>query len=51
MKDWIVRNLRNGWLLEAGAVVMGLGGAYLNRRSREQNRDESRSGRGRFLPQ
>ena len=47
MKDWIIRNTRNGWLLEAGAVVMGLAGAYLNRRSRE----ETRSGRGRFLPQ
>ena len=50
MKDWIVRNVRNGWLLEAAAVVLGLTGTYLNRRSRTQNRDETRSGRGRFLP-
>lgn len=45
--NWFIRNIKNGWLLEVGAVALGLTGAYLNRKSEESRTGVTR----RFLPQ
>lgn len=47
MKDWIIRNIRNGWLLEASGTVLLLTGAYVNRFGPQR----TRQGRGRLFPE
>ena len=47
MKDWIIRNIRNGWLLEASGTILLLTGAYVNRFGQQR----TRRGRDRLFPE